>query len=90
MRAAVPLGRLRPPRSPHSLLPAPHQSCFVVPSSRGPSRSASPLDQVKAMAAKAMDRSDPNVVAAHTLLFNLGLFAASAFFIQKYGYKLAL
>jgi len=42
------------------------------------------------MAAKAMDRSDPNVVAAHTLLFNLGLFAASAFFIQKYGYKLAL
>ena len=39
---------------------------------------------------KAMDRSDPKVVAMHTLAWNVALFAAGAYFIQKYGYKLAL
>ena len=48
------------------------------------------MDTVRAYAKKATDRSDPQVVAVHSLLINVGLFAASAYFIQKYGYKLAL
>lgn len=39
---------------------------------------------------KAMDRSDPTIVAMHTLAWNVTLFAAGVYFIQNYGYKLAL
>jgi uncharacterized membrane protein len=39
---------------------------------------------------KFTDRSDPDVRALHTLIWNVGLFAVAAIFIQKYGYKLAV
>jgi hypothetical protein len=58
--------------------------CSAIPSLKDASNAA------REFLRKAMDRSDPKVVAMHTLAWNVALFAAGAYFIQKYGYKLAL
>lgn len=76
---------LHPLRTPPDSRLAP---CLL--SCRSTSQAQQLMDTARAYAKKAADRSDPQVVAVHSLLINVGLFVASAYFIQKYGYKLAL